>query len=98
MPINGGCRTTPENAGYMTETFDALLERACEGAGPVFLNIGCHREGAGRWKKPLIDFCHGRRCELRSANVVFTTVTKAARIAARGPEDGREQRGEETKR
>jgi len=86
MPINGGL-SDYASAGYMTETFDALLERACEGAGPVFLNIGCHQEGAGRWKKPLIDFCHGRRCELGSANVVFTTVTRAARIAARDPED-----------
>lgn len=86
MPINGGL-SDYASAGYMTETFDALLERACEGAGPVFLNIGCHQEGAGRWKKPLIDFCHGRRCELGSANVEFTTVTRAARIAARDPRD-----------
>lgn len=85
MPINGGL-SDYASAGYMAETFDALLERARVGAGPVFLNIGCHQEGAGRWKKPLMDFCHARRRELASADVAFVTVAKAARVAARLPE------------
>lgn len=103
MPVNGGL-SDYASAGYMTETFDALRERARAGAGPVFLNIGCHQEGAGRWKKPLIDFCHGRRRELGSADVVFTTVARAARIAAATPSTpaGRgalaDQCGEEKKR
>ncbi len=82
MPINGGL-SDYASAGYMTKTFDALLERARAGEGPLFFNIGCHQEGAGRWKKPLMDFCHGRRRELASEAVALTTVAKAARVAAR---------------
>ncbi|NVB41445.1 hypothetical protein G6O69_26640 [Pseudenhygromyxa sp. WMMC2535] len=82
MPLNGGI-SDYASAGFMTKTFDALLERVHEGAGPMFLNIGCHQEGAGRWKKPLMDSCHGRRRALTSEAVVLTTVAKAARVADR---------------
>jgi hypothetical protein len=83
MPGNGGI-SDYASADYMTKTFDDLLAMARASAGPLFFNIGCHQEGAGRWKKPLVDFCHGRRRELSSDAVIITTVAKAAQQAARG--------------
>lgn len=82
MPVNGGL-SDYASAEYMTKTFDELLELARLGDAPMFFNIGCHQEGAGRWKKPLMDFCHRRRRELSSEAVVLTTVAKAAKVAAR---------------
>lgn len=82
MPGNGGI-SDYASAGYMAKTFDALLELAASRAEPVFFNIGCHQEGAGRWKKPLMDFCHDRRRALSSEAVVVTTVAKAARAKLR---------------
>ncbi len=79
MPGNGGI-SDYASAGYMTKVFDLLLGRAQAQDTPLFFNIGCHQEGAGRWKKPLMDFCHGRRRELASDAVVVLTVAKAARV------------------
>lgn len=80
MPGNGGISDYAD-AGYMTKTFDALLELAATRKEPLFFNIGCHQESAGRWKKPLMDFCRARRRELASNAVVISTVAKAARVA-----------------
>ncbi len=82
MPGNGGI-SDYASASYMAKTFDALLALAASRDEPVFFNIGCHQESAGRWKKPLIDFFHDRRRELASARVVVTTVAKAARAKLR---------------
>lgn len=82
MPGNGGL-SDYASAACMRETFDALLARARGAAEPLFFNIGCHQEGAGRWKRPLIDFCHERRHALASDAVVLTTVAKAAKVARR---------------
>lgn len=82
MPGNGAI-SDYASATYMGKTLEALLERASSSAVPLFFNIGCHQEGAGRWKRPLIDFCHERRRELASDAVVVTTVAKAAKLAAR---------------
>ncbi|MCA9687821.1 MAG: hypothetical protein KC457_37025, partial [Myxococcales bacterium] len=49
MPGNGGI-SDYASARYMVQTFDELLARAGEGGRAVFLNVGCHQEGAGRWK------------------------------------------------
>ena len=83
MPGNGGI-SDYASADSMTKTFDGLLTMARASEVSLFFNIGCHQEGAGRWKKPLIDFFHGRRRELSSDDVVITTVAKAAQRAARG--------------
>jgi hypothetical protein len=83
MPGNGGI-SDYASASYMTKAFDELLAMARASEDPLFFNIGCHQEGAGRWKKPLIDFFHGRRRELSSDAVVVVTVAKAAQRAARG--------------
>lgn len=80
MPGNGGI-SDYASAGYMTKVFDMLLNKASVHEEPLFFNIGCHQEGAGRWKKPLMDFCHGRRRELASKDVVIMTVAKAARVS-----------------
>jgi hypothetical protein len=80
MPGNGGISDYAD-AGYMTKTFDTLLELAAARKEPMFFNIGCHQESAGRWKKPLMDFCRARRRELASKAVVISTVAKAARAA-----------------
>ena len=82
MPGCGGI-SDYAGVGFMNRTFDRLLQEAREGSTPKFFNIGCHQEGAGRWKKPLMDFCHGRRAALRSEDVVITTVAKASRVAHR---------------
>ena len=82
MPGNGGI-SDYASASYMRTTFDALLARARERDVPTFFTIGCHQEGAGRWKRPLIDFCHERRAALTSDRVVMTTVAKAAQVARR---------------
>jgi hypothetical protein len=84
MPGNGGI-SDYAGAGYMSKTFDTLLELAVGRKEPVFFNIGCHQESAGRWKKPLMDFCRARRRELASEAVVISTVAKAARVARVGP-------------
>ncbi len=78
MPGNGGI-SDYASASYMAKTFDALFGLAQSRAEPVCFNIGCHQEGAGRWKKPLMDFFHDRRRELASEGVVVMTVAKAAR-------------------
>ncbi len=80
MPGNGGI-SDYASARYMTKVFDGLLERASQNDQPLFFNIGCHQEGAGRWKRPLMDFCHARRRELASDAVVVMTVAKAARVS-----------------
>ena len=80
MPGNGGI-SDYASASSMRKTFDALLERARNRDSPLFFSIGCHQEGAGRWKKPLIEFCHERRRELASSSVVVATVAKAAKVA-----------------
>lgn len=80
MPGNGGI-SDYASAGYMTKAFDKLLAMAGDSEEPLFFNIGCHQEGAGRWKKPLMDFCHTRRRELSSDAVVVMTVAKAARVS-----------------
>lgn len=83
MPGNGGI-SDYASADYMTKSFDELLAMARASVEPLYFNIGCHQEGAGRWKKPLIEFFQGRRRELSSDAVSITTVAKAARRAARG--------------
>ena len=83
MPGNGGI-SDYSSADYMTRSFDELLAMARASAKPLFFNIGCHQEGAGRWKKPLMEFFHGRRRELSSDAVCVATVAQAARMAARG--------------
>jgi hypothetical protein len=83
MPGNGGI-SDYASASYMSKTFDTLLAMARASEVPLFFNIGCHQEGAGRWKKPLIDFFHGRRRELASDAVGFSTVAKAAQRFVRG--------------
>lgn len=87
MPGNGGI-SDYASVGYMRTTFDALLERARASERPMFFNIGCHQESAGRWKKALMDFCHVRRRELSSEAVVLTTVAKAARTFSRSTQGG----------
>jgi len=82
MPGNGAI-SDYASAAYMSKTFGALLSRAQTSTTPLFFNIGCHQEGAGRWKRPLIDFCHERRRELASEAVVLTTVAKAAKVVRR---------------
>ncbi len=82
MPGNGGI-SDYASARYMVKTFDALLALARSREQPVFLNVGCHQEGAGRWKKPLMDFFHDRRRELTRDGVIVTTVAKAARAKLR---------------
>jgi hypothetical protein len=85
MPGNGGI-SDYASAASMRTTFDTLLERARTSPVPLFFTIGCHQEGAGRWKRPLIDFCHERRTALASDAVVVTTVAKAAKVARRSIE------------
>jgi hypothetical protein len=82
MPMNGGM-SDYASASTMRKTFDVLLERARARDVPQFFNVSCHQEGAGRWKRPLMDFCHERRQALASDAVVITTVAKAAKVAAR---------------
>lgn len=82
MPGNGGI-SDYASADSMRTTFDRLLARARASDTPLFFNIGCHQEGAGRWKRPLIDFCHERRTALSSDAVTLTTVAKAAKVARR---------------
>lgn len=82
MPGNGGI-SDYASADSMRAAFDTLLAQARASPHPLFFNIGCHQEGAGRWKRPLSDFCHERRAELGSDAVVMTTVARASKTARR---------------
>lgn len=82
MPQGGGI-SDYACAGHMLRTFRALLHRVRRHGCTQHFILGCHQEGAGRWKKALMEFCRAARNELNRPEIQFTTVAKSAKIAAK---------------